>query len=77
MLDKDAVAALATVLRDDPAVLAEHLRCLGGDGPGSRALLLVVDQFEELFTLAADAHENDERSVANFVQCLWAWRTRR
>src|SRR5271166_1646252 len=73
ILDEDAVAKLAIALRDDPTVLVDRLRRLAGDGPDARNLLLLVDQFEELFTLVADPHEDDERSVrVHFVQCLWA-----
>ncbi len=73
MLDEDAVARLATALHDDPDVLVDHLRRLAGDGPDSPSLLLVVDQFEELFTLVADPHEDDESSVrARCVRCLCA-----
>ena len=60
-------------LHDDPSVLAERLRRLAGNGAAETRLLLVVDQFEELFTLVADPHEDDERSVrARFVACLSA-----
>jgi hypothetical protein len=73
MLDEDAVATLARSLHNDPSVLAERLRRLPGNGAAETRLLLVVDQFEELFTLVADPHEDDERSVrARFVACLSA-----
>jgi WD40 repeat protein len=73
MLDEDSVAKLALALRDDEAVVVEHLRRLAGDTSGETQVLLVVDQFEELFTLVADPHEDTERSVrARFVACLSA-----
>jgi energy-coupling factor transporter ATP-binding protein EcfA2 len=72
MLDEAAVTTLATALHD-PCVLVEHLRRLAGDASAETQLLLVVDQFEELFTLVADPHEDDGRSVrARFVACLGA-----
>ncbi len=73
MLDEDAVENLSIALRDHPTRLVEHLHRLGGDAAMETRTLLVVDQFEELFTLVADPHEDDERSLrARFVACLSA-----
>jgi len=46
------LAALAAALGGDPANLAETVPALLATEPDGRRLLLVVDQFEELFTLA-------------------------
>jgi WD40 repeat protein/DNA-binding SARP family transcriptional activator len=64
LLDRSAsraqVVELAARLVDDPATLCRHV-ALGGDGP----VTLVVDQFEEVFTLGRDP---DARRT--FIQVL-------
>lgn len=59
------VRTLADELRTDPAVLALAVRRALPTGHSSRRMLLVVDQFEEVFTLCQDA---DERS--KFITAL-------
>jgi WD40 repeat protein/serine/threonine protein kinase len=52
---KDQAEALASRLRDSPAALGEQLRSTAWSL--GQSILLVVDQFEELFTLCGDPDE--------------------
>jgi WD40 repeat protein/DNA-binding SARP family transcriptional activator len=73
--DVESVTAAATLVDDltrDPRALALYARRLLSDsnhGYGDGCLLLVVDQFEELFTLCHDAVERDA-FVANLSTAL-------
>jgi len=74
--DVESVTATATLVDDlaqDPRALALYARRLlsdSGHGNGDGYLLLVVDQFEELFTLCHDAAER-AAFVATAVRGGW------
>lgn len=53
-------------LRKDPEHLKEYLRDVSGNGSGIDRVLIIVDQFEELFTLAGhDRYNQDETDKKN------------
>jgi AAA ATPase domain len=47
---------IATALGTEPARLSDYTSALLADSPPDATLVLFIDQFEELFTLAADEH---------------------
>jgi hypothetical protein len=62
------LAALAAALGGDPANLAETVPALLATQPDARRLLLVVDQFEELFTLARADVEPFQRALLRLAE---------
>ncbi|GAA3438700.1 NACHT and WD repeat domain-containing protein [Kutzneria kofuensis] len=52
-----SVTEMRTELRADPTALHLRLRQVLADQPASRDALIIVDQFEEVFTLCADEDE--------------------
>jgi len=62
------LAALAAALGGGPANLAETIPALLATEPGARRLLLVVDQFEELFTLARADVEPFQRALLRLAE---------
>jgi len=62
------LAALAAALGGDPANLAETVPALLAMEPDARRLLLVVDQFEELFTLARANAEPFQRTLLRLAE---------
>jgi len=62
------LAALEAALGGDPANLAEAVPALLATEPDARRLLLVVDQFEELFTLARADVEPFQRALLRLAE---------
>jgi len=62
------LAALAAALGGDPANLAETVPALLATEPDARRLLLVVDQFEELFTLACADVEAFQQALLRLAE---------
>lgn len=60
----ESAAALHREFTDDPAALHLHIRQALAGHPAGTDLLLVVDQFEELVTLCADAAERQAFTTA-------------
>jgi WD40 repeat protein len=65
---KAPLAALAAALGGDPASLAETIPALLATEPDTRRLLLVVDQFEELFTLTRTDAEPFQRALLRLAE---------
>ncbi len=57
------LAALAGALKGDPAAGPETIAALLAAQPGARRVLLVVDQFEELFTLAREGGDAFQQAL--------------
>ena len=73
--DVKALEDLAAALRDRPATIVEHLlRMTNQNQPDPPRVLLIADQFEELFTLVVDPAEADpDKSLrGRLVRCLRA-----
>ncbi len=62
---KDLEDKIATELRQDPASLHQRLKAFTGKNPGIEHVLILVNQFEELFTLAGhpDSIDGDFRDL--------------
>ncbi len=58
-LSGDDVADVAEAIETDPAALDVAVRSVLAAGPQDTRVLLVVDQFEEVFTLCRDESERD------------------
>jgi len=65
---KAPLAALAAALGGEPANVAETVPALLATEPDARRLLLVVDQFEELFTLARADVEPFQRALLRLAE---------
>ncbi|HGG60591.1 MAG TPA: hypothetical protein ENK26_11880, partial [Gammaproteobacteria bacterium] len=67
----EGAGKLKDALREDPGRIVDHVSLLLKEMPRYNRALLVVDQFEELFTLATTGEEGDSRS-REFVDVLAA-----
>ena len=66
-LDMTAVTKLISDLQDNPRALLQSALVALGDRPASHRLVVVVDQFEELFTLCQD--ETQRKAFIDNVIC--------